>query len=84
MGRLLLLLALVGVMLMGGPAPAQQSGRIEAASTEGALVLAARRHPRKRFSRADWCSKMSNTRQCKFCTLTYYGYCQCEYDFPCM
>jgi hypothetical protein len=84
MGKLLLLIPLVAVIFIGGPASAQQSGRVQAAASSGYVMLAARRHPRKRFSRADWCSKKSDTRQCKFCSLTYYGYCQCEYDFPCM
>jgi hypothetical protein len=87
MGKFLVVLSLLAVMVIGGPASAQQSGRTEAATSQSEVMLAAyRKHKRKRarYSRADWCSKQAKGRECYFCSLTYYGYCQCEYDFPCM
>jgi hypothetical protein len=85
MGKFLVLITVIAVMFIGGPAPAQESSRVEAATPHGEYLLAAyRKHKRKRYSRASWCSKQSNMRDCKVCSLTYYGYCQCEYDFPCM
>jgi hypothetical protein len=85
MGKFLLLVAFVAVAFIGGPSSAQQSSRTEAAASQDELLLAAYRkhkHKRGRYRRTDWCS--SKSIGCRHCSLTYYGYCQCEYDFPCM